>query len=396
MSRPIRPLAAILLLGAAATGGLAREAVSNGRVFERAASLVERHYWDPTMHGIDWPATRARFEPRALAARDSRQLYAVINEMLAQLGDSHVYAISPERAEFARERLTSDEESGFGFDAVLSGEDWRIRAVQKGSPAAAAGMQIGWKLISINGEPIDIDRHFGEGDVAALVLEDENGVRHSMTLRGTPLPAEPDRRASRLPGGVLLLALDHFDEGDDRWLARQLAAAPAPTGVVLDLRENDGGEAAILDRIAGLFVAERRVVLRLFSKRNIEEKTRGAGTRSYLGPLAVLIGPRTASAGEALAAFLDEIGRAYTVGERTSGALTAGVEYRLPDGGRLSVAEYDIRTPGGRRLEGKGLTPRYPVAPTLAQLRAGEDPALQRALAMLAGKKAFATTSPPH
>jgi carboxyl-terminal processing protease len=77
---------------------------------------------------------------------------------------------------------------------------------------------------------------------------------------------------------------------------------------------------------------------------------------------------------------IDESGRGITVGERTAGALTGASEYRLPDGGELSVAEFDIRTPGGKRLEGVGLEPRIPIKPSLADRRAGRDPVLKRAL----------------
>ena len=381
-------LAAALLLSASLA--YPRQA-DNKEVFDRAWSLVERHYWDRTMHDLDWDAVRDRYQARAAAAPDSPRLYAVINEMLALLDDSHVYATSPVRLAFARDRFDSDSAAGFGFDAVESKDGWVIRSIAKAGPAAAAGLQIGWKLLSIDGQPIDLDRHFGEGDAATIVLEDENGARHSITLKGVKLPDEPDRRATMLSDGVLLLAFDQFDKGDDRWVARQLAEHPGLNGVILDLRENGGGAATVLDRIAGQFVTDQRVILRLIAKRTIEEKTIGAGPRSYQGPLAVLVGPRTASAAEVLAAFLDGIGRAYTLGEKTAGAATGGVDYDLPDGGQLSVAEYDLRMADGARLEGRGFTPRYPLTPTLAQLRRGEDPLLDRARALIAAQGVPAT-----
>jgi C-terminal processing protease CtpA/Prc len=246
-------------------------------------------------------------------------------------------------------------------------------------------MEIGWKLLSINGQPIDIDRHFGDGDIATIALEDENGVRHAMTLKGVELPDESDERVARLPGNILVLAFDQFDKGDDKWIAGELANGPPPAGVILDLRNNGGGDSTILDKIAGKFMPDRRVILRLIAKRTIEEETSGAGPGSYHGPLAVLVGPQTASAAEVLAAFLDESGRAYTIGERTAGAATGGVDYGLPDGGQLSVAEYDLQTAGGRRIEGHGFMPQHVVTPTLAQLRAGDDPAMRRAVQLLGG-----------
>lgn len=291
-----------LVAGASAASAAGRDEALNARVFDRAWTLVADRYWDRSMGGNDWEAIREQYYPKALAARDEKQLYAVINKMLDQLDDSHVYATSP--ADIA----ASDE------------------------PA-----------------------------------EDRD------------LP--PGRRMVRMPGGILLLAFDQFDPGDDRWIGDAIAGTPNLSGVILDLRDNGGGRDDVLDRIAGLFTPRREVLIRLTGRTAIEEKTRGAGPRAYLGPLAVIVGPRTASAAEILAFFLDEKRHAYVVGEHSAGAVTGGVDYRLPGGGQLTVAEYDIRTASGTRLEGHGVTPRYRV-PTN---KTPHDLALAKAVALIRG-----------
>lgn len=283
----------------------ARDMSLNERVFDKAWSLVADRYWDRSMGGNDWEAIRATYYPQAMAARSEKQLYAVVNRMLDQLDDSHVYATSPS--------------------------------------------QIAWSK-----EPPE------ERD----------------------LP--PARRAVRLDGGLLLLTFNQFDPGDDRWIRQSIAGAPDLRGVILDLRGNGGGRDDVLDKIAGLFSRERRVLIRLTGKRTIEERTRGSGANAYQGPLAVIVGPNTASAAEILAYFLDESGRAYSIGERTAGAVTGGVDHDLPDGGQLTIAEYDIRTDNGTRLEGNGFTPRYRVSTATSP----KDLALAKALTLLRGAAA--------
>lgn len=186
-----------------------------------------------------------------------------------------------------------------------------------------------------------------------------------------------NRRARWTADGVLLLAFDQFEPGDDRWIARSLKAWQ-PRALILDLRQNVGGDAEVLDRVAGLFVPDDRVLIRLTGRKNIEERSRGAGDRAFAGRMAVITGRRTSSAAEILAAFLDDSGRAITVGERTKGAVTGGVDHRLPDGGRLTIAEYDIHLPSGRRLEREGVVPRHivPAAP-------GRDAPLDTAISLL-------------
>lgn len=292
-----------LLLLAASSASQADAPSLNQRVFDRAWSLVGKRYWDRSMASIDWDAIRDRFYPQAIAARDERQLYAVINTMLGQLDDSHVYAVSPSDMRRMRE---PDE-------------------APDGSPDT--------------------------------------------------------RRAIGLDGGILLLAFNQFDPGDERWIAAQIAAMPGLRGLILDLRRNGGGRDDILDKVAGLFTERRELLIRLEGRDTINERTRPARNGAYTGPLAVIVGPNTASAAEILAFFLAESGRALSVGERTAGAVTGGVDYKLPDGGRLTVAEYDIRTANGTRLEGNGFTPRHPVSTATRP----NDIALDKALTLIRG-----------
>lgn len=291
-----------LLAGSAVPGGARNEPI-NERVFDRAWTLVADRYWDRTMGDNDWDAIRDRYYPQAIAARDEKQLYAVINRMLDQLDDSHVYATSPGELRLSKE------------------------------------------------PPEDRD-----------------------------MPAA--RRATRLDGGLLLLRFNQFDSGDDRWIRDEIRAMEGLRGVILDLRDNGGGRDDVLDRIAGLFTTRKALLIRLNGRRDIDETTRGAGPDAYQGPLAVIVGPDTASAAEILAFFLDESGRAYSVGERSAGTVTGGVDHDLPGGGRLTVAEYDIRTANGTRLEGNGFTPKYRVP----SARKPTDAALAKAVSLLRGK----------
>lgn len=351
------------------------------RVFDRAWDLVQKHYWDRTKTGEAWSDARAHFRPLALKATDRPAFYTILGEMLASLGDSHVYAIDPLQIAIGKARDAGQAAEGFGF-AMMPDDDghWLVTRVVAGSSAAKAGIEIGWEVKAVNGKPVDIDYQPTDAELASFDFADENGAMHQLRLTAAMEQPQPVRRAVRLAGNVLLVSLDGFDAGDDKWLARTLEEGPQPSAVVLDLRDNDGGDADVLARVAGLFFTEDRpLVQRIDRKANIQ-KLHGMGKRAYLGPLAVLVGANSASGAEAFAALIDESGRGTTVGERTAGALTGGTEYKLPDGGQLSVAEFDIRTPDGRRLEGVGLEPRIPIKPTLADRRAGRDPVLDHAL----------------
>ena len=351
------------------------------RVFDRAWGLVDRHYWDRSKTGQAWDDARVHFRPLAVTAPDRPAFYTILGEMLASLGDSHVYAIDPLQIAIGNARDAGRASEGFGF-SMLPDDDgrWLVTRVASGSSAAKAGVQIGWEIKAVNGKPVDIDYQPLQDEQAAFDFADENGTAHALRLTATPEDPQPVRRAVHLSGDVLLVALDGFDPGADRWLARTLSEGAPPSAIILDLRDNDGGDADVIAKVAGLFFSEDRPLVKRVERRETVQKLHGSGKRAYLGPLAVLVGPDSASGAEAFAALIDESERGVTVGERTAGALTGASEYKLPDGGQLSVAEFDIRTPSGQRLEGVGLEPRIPIKPSLADKRAGRDPVLARAL----------------
>lgn len=360
----------------------------NGRIFDRALSIVERHYWNkPALDRLE--SVRDDYRRRVLATTDRRTVYGLIGDMLDRLGDSHVYVIDPRQIALDRARDRGEDMAGFGMTLLPDDAHvWRVHALLPDGPAARAGVQIGWEVASVNGQPPDMDFVPQPGETARFDFVDEDAHHHAATMGAVQEQAMPLRRVERLPGNILLLGLDGFDPGDDRWLADHLAEQPAPSAVILDLRDNGGGDADVIARVAGLFFAENRLLVRRIAAHERDQSTRGAGRHSWLGPLAVLVGPNSASGAEALAALIDESGRGLTIGQRTAGALTGAADYPLPDGGMISVAEFDIRTSAGQRLEGTGFTPRIAVTPSLADRRAGRDPALEKARQLLGTRMA--------
>ncbi|MFS0738439.1 S41 family peptidase [Sphingomonas sp. 1P06PA] len=372
-----------LLGGLVATPLWAVAAADRGAVFDAIWRRIARDYWDPELNRVDWAAAAARFRPQALAAPDETGFYRIVNRMLALIGDSHVYAQSPAARSYDEQREDGGETAGFGIATAESADGWRIFAVRPGGPAARAGVEIGWVLLAVGSRPPDTDWHPMPGEAVILALRDDDGRTRSVRVTAEPLATDPPRATRLLAGGILLLRLDAFDDGDARWIGREIEAA-APRAVILDLRENGGGGAIEGARVAGRFFAEKRTLLRRIERRrSLDVPILSAGRRAWTGPLALLVGPRSASAAEALAALVGEAGRGPVVGERTAGALTGAVRIDLPDGGLLSIAEADVRTPGGKRIEGVGVVPTDPITPALADLRAGRDPVLARAQMLL-------------
>jgi carboxyl-terminal processing protease len=110
----------------------------------------------------------------------------------------------------------------------------------------------------------------------------------------------------------------------------------------------------------------------------------------FTGQVAVLIGPRTFSAGEDFVVSFEGMRRGVTIGEATGGSTGQPIVVALPGGGMSRICSKRDTYPDGRQFVGKGIAPDIVVAPTVASLRAGEDPVLKRAIEQLAAARVSA------
>jgi carboxyl-terminal processing protease len=169
------------------------------------------------------------------------------------------------------------------------------------------------------------------------------------------------------------------------------------SGMVLDLRGNRGGIAAMAMGLAGWFVDERGHTLGTM-------KTQDATIRfavfprpsPFRGPVAVLVDGLTASTAEILAGGLQDLGRARVFGSRTAGAALPSVIHRLPTGDAFQFPIASYRTADGEALEGRGVRPDERVVPTREQLLAGGDPVLEAALDWMRSAGSAQTEEPPE
>lgn len=371
----------------------------NQRVFDRVWSEVRRGYYDPTLHGVDWNAARATFRPQALAASDERGLYRVINAMLDLLDDGHAAASPPaavrrQEAQFARRAVM-----GLTLMRGETPDDWTVERIRPGSPAEAAGVQMGWALKSVDGKPWGPDVETYDGVPVQLVLTDDAGQRREIALTPRVMEAIEPFTADKSRPGVLVLRVEQFDKGLGAWMGSELEGLPPDVDVVLDLRGNPGGRLMEAESVLTCFLPRDQVWATRTGRSGRPVVLRAAGDcgdrRDPLAnDVAVLVDQGSRSAAELTPAALQEARRGIVVGEKTGGSVLIAQETNLPDGGRLTLSRADFVTSGGIRLEKRGVTPDIAAPRTVAQRRAGDDPTLEAAIAALRAEERARASTP--
>ncbi|MCX4575313.1 S41 family peptidase [Streptomyces sp. NBC_01571] len=241
-----------------------------------------------------------------------------------------------------------------------------VTRVQTASPAAAAGIRVGDRLRSVDGEDVDgrpvtevVSLLRGDADDAAagtkVRLRLERGARAwSETLRRARLSTD-SVTVHKLPGGATVIKVAAFTKGAGDAVRTAVEQAPRRAGIVLDLRGNSGGLVTEAVTTASAFLDGGLVAT--YDVNGEQRALHAAPGGDTTRPLVALVDGGTMSAAELLTGALQDRGRAVVVGTRTFGKGSVQMPSALPGG---SVAELTVghyRTPSGHGVDGRGITP---------------------------------------
>ena len=178
-------------------------------------------------------------------------------------------------------------------------------------------------------------------------------VQSSGAQAGTD-PSPLHVSAEFLADDLRVVKIDSFAEGVAEQVANALAGEKS--GVLLDLRGNQGGLLEEAVGVASLFFDGGRVVS--YSERGgtaqFFEARRGGDVKT---PVVVLVDALTASSAEIVTAALQERGRAIVVGQRTFGKSSVQEPFTISDGSQVKFTVGHYRTPSGRDIDGIGVAP---------------------------------------
>ncbi len=164
--------------------------------------------------------------------------------------------------------------------------------------------------------------------------------------------------------GILRLTIKRFNGDGQGWL-KACPGLDKGLPVLIDLRDNPGGQVSDALGLADLFVANEDLLLE--QRRSGEAIRHRAGERTVRhASLSILVNQRTASAAELIAAALQRSANAKVLGERTMGKTTVQTAVYLSTGEIVLITTGALQLPSGAIIEEKGVQPdqALPASPS--------------------------------
>lgn len=380
------------------------------RVWRR---VLEKHY-DPTLGCVDWLAVRSTYGKKLAEAKDTQAAFAVINEMLGELEQSHFRLFEP-----------AGSEGDVGPAAPRLQVRWidaGLVVVEAEPGGGADDVPLGARLHSVQGVRVDqlaaeAKKRAGAEGGSTFAFEVARGamarlscarVGETRTLEVEPADSTQAPRAIEVtcqePKGELVSLgnLRHvpthvthrmIEESQVGYLAFNIWMLPMVARVkdamadlreqgmkalVIDLRGNPGGVGPMSVPVARMLLSQPGSLGKLKFRDFTQEFNVEPSDDPFTGPVVLLIDEGTASTSEIFAAGLRDLGRVEIAGGRSSaGAALPSVIEELDEGVVLQYVVGDYHSPKGTLLEGRGVVPDIVVPESRAAFAAGRDPVLE-------------------
>jgi len=378
-------------------------------IFNEVWRRYRDYYYVKNMHGYDWNAIRAKYEPMLAWVGDRSDLNYLLGQMVAELSSGHAYVGGGDIG-LPKKPHVGLVGARFALDAA-SGQ-YRIAKILKGqndeeryrSPLTEVGVDVkeGDYIVAINGQ--DLTAHdspyrllrTAPGQLVQLTVNGKPGSDGARTVLVKPIDdeqplnylawVEHNREYVSKASDGQLGYLHIPDMGADG--IREFIKAYYPQlrkqGLVVDVRDNGGGNvsAMVIERLS-------RKLLGLDYARGIDF-TNTYPQQTFLGHLVALCNGTTASDGDIFSYMFKQAKLGPLIGVRTWGGVVGITDWGpVIDGGQVNVPEFaSASTEGQYVVEGHGVDPDIVVEQDVSAQLEGKDPQLDRGIEEL--KKAIA------
>lgn len=316
--------------------------------------------------------------------------------LIQELDDPYATVFTPDEYSEFQEDNTGDY-AGIGVTISRLNDLVTITAVFRGTPADHVGLQVGDRIVGVNGN----DATDWSIDQASSRIRGRPGTTVDVEIARPglvgPIPFTirrdnvhvPAVTAERITEDVGYIQIDRVARSSAQEVDSSIVELDGARGLILDLRRNPGGYLDEALELSDLFLERGQTLASARSRvpgsggETREERWQARSPARIPDlPIVVLVDQYTASAAEILAGALQDHDRALVMGERTFGKGVVQTLMRLPGNRRIRLTTGSWFTPLGRSLhrprdrEGRPVAERPDTFPTVVtgggrELKAG-------------------------
>jgi tricorn protease len=369
------------------------------QIFNEAWRINRDFFYAPNMHGVDWNAMKAKYGAFLPDLATRGDLNRVITWMCSELSVGHHRGGGGDRLEQPKTvpggLLGADYEVANGryrFKRVFGGLNWTpgLRA-----PLSEPGVDVkaGEYLLAVRGKdvrpPANLFSFFentAEKIVDITVGPNADGsnsrvvqvvpIANESALRNRDWVEGNMKKVDKATGGrVAYVYVPNTAEPGHTYFKRYFFPQAHKDAVIIDERFNGGGSVAdyYID------ILQRPFISNWAMRYGDDLKT---PTASIQGPKVMIIDEMAGSGGDLLPWMFRKFKVGTLVGQRTWGGLVGVLGFPvLMDGGSITAPNLAIWTPEeGWIVENEGVPPDIAVEQTPADVIAGRDPQLEKAI----------------
>jgi len=368
------------------------------QIYDEAWRINRDSFYDPNMHGADWERIHKKYEKFLPHLSCRNDLNRVLQWMGSELAVGHHFVGGGDTlTEIKRVQgglLGADysiENGRYRFKKVYGGLNWNP---ELRSPLTEPGVDVkeGEYLLTVDGKelrpptnlyslfenkagkitPITVGPNpdgSGSRSVSVVPIDNENALRNRDWIEGNI------KKVDEATGGrVAYVYVPNTTYPGHAYFKRYFFPQVHKDTIIVDERFNGGGQVA--DYYIDLL---RRPFIAYCNTRYGEDIKTPNG--SIQGPKVMIINESAGSGGDLLPWMFRKFNLGKLVGKRTWGGLVGNLSHPiLMDGGFITAPNLAIWTEDGWVVENVGVPPDVEVEQWPADVIAGRDPQLEKAI----------------
>jgi carboxyl-terminal processing protease len=326
---------------------------------------------------------------QALQPVNSDQMIeGAVTGIVDSLDDPYSVYLEPKTFAALQEQIKGSF-GGLGILVGLKDNNLTVVRAFDGTPAARAGIEAGDVIVKIN----DSDAAGIDLETAITLMRGPVGSTINLTMdrQGSQLQFTIVREEISVPtvegkvidnSGIGYIMISQFTERTPEEMRETLLTMQDSQvkGLILDLRDNPGGELMSAVNVAKYFIPKGPIVY--IDYRNGRDQEFSSEGNTIGLPLVVLINSGSASAAEILAGAVKDTGTGTLVGTTTFGKGVVQTLFQLDNGAGLKLTTARYLTPNKNDINLKGIEPDVAVQQQEPPL----DPQLDRAVEIMKQK----------